>query len=78
MEPALAQFESKYAKKINFVSLDVDDTKNPLNQKYAKLGGKDPSLPLTLWINSKGKVLEKVYGQMSVQDLSSHTDKHLK
>ena len=78
MEPALAQFESKYAKKVNFVSLDVDDSKNPINRKYSKLGGKEPSLPLTVWVNAKGKVLDTVQGQMSAGELGKHTDKLIK
>ena len=77
MEPALAQFESKYAKKINFVSVDLDDTKNPINLKYARFYGKDASPPLTLWVDAHGKVLDRAQARLSAAELAKRTDRLL-
>ena len=74
MEPAWTQFESTYKKKINLVMINTDETTTPEFKKYGKIQEKYDGIPLTLWIDAKGKVLKSNLGGMDAKQLSSETD----
>lgn len=74
MEPAWTQFESTYKGKVNLVMINVDEDKTPEFKKYTPLRGKDQSLPATLWVNSKGKVVQTKLGGMTAEQLGKETD----
>lgn len=74
MEPAWTQFESTYKKKINLVMINTDETTTSEFKKYGKIQQKFDGIPLTLWIDSKGKVLKSNVGAMDAKQLASETD----
>lgn len=80
MEPALAQFESKFKGKINYVFINVDQKKTPEWKKWGHLDKVTKGeIPYTFWIDSKGKVLEKANEKVKTfERLSAITNKHLK
>ena len=77
MEPALTQFESKYKTKVNMVSINVDDSKDPLYEKYVPMLKKlsQGGIPLTVWTDAKGKVLDQALGGLSEKELSDRSQK---
>lgn len=74
MEPAWTQFESAYKNKVNLVMINVDEDQTPEFKKYTPLRGKDQSLPATLWVDSKGKVVHTRLGSMTAAQLGQETD----
>lgn len=74
MEPAWTQFESTYKSKVNLVMINVDEDNTPQYKRYTPLRGKDQSLPATLWVDSKGKVLHTKLGAMTAVELAQKTD----
>jgi hypothetical protein len=79
MEPALAQFESKYAKQINYSYIDADDGKSPEYRRHEALyKAEQGALPLTLWLDPKGKLLKKDKTKLTADQLGSYTDQLLK
>jgi hypothetical protein len=74
MEPAWTQFESAYKSKVNLVMINVDEDKSPEFKKYKPMRGKDQMLPATLWVDSKGKVLQTKIGGMDAAQLGAETD----
>ena len=78
MEPDLTRFESSYKSKINLVNINVDETSSPEFQKYGTLMKRSPSIPFTLWIDSKGKVLSEERSVMSEGQLAETTQSALK
>jgi hypothetical protein len=75
MEPAMAQFESKYRSKINIVSINIDETETPEFKKYGKLGDLSESIPFTVWIDSNKKVLDREAAGLSFAELAKRTDR---
>ena len=80
MEPALTQFESSYKKKINLVSMNVDQDSSPEYKKYGHylVDLSKGSIPLTVWSDARGKVLDQFLGGLSVKELAARTEKALK
>ena len=80
MEPAMTQFESKYKSKVNLVSMNSDETDTPEYKKYGKLLEKlsQGGIPLTVWTDSKGKVLDQKLGGLSEKELSDRSLKAIK
>ena len=76
MEPALAQFESKYSKKINLVTLDVDEKDTPEFRKYGA-GTDKMELPFTVWLDASGKKLSSKAGNLTAAQLTSLTNQVL-
>lgn len=80
MEPAMTQFESKFKKRVNLASMNSDVTDTPEYKKYGRYleqlsqGG----IPLTVWLDSKGKVLDKALGGLSEKQLSERSEKAIK
>lgn len=74
MEPELARFESTYKSKINLVNIDVDETGTPEFQKYGDLMRRSPSIPFTLWVDSKGNVLREERSVLSTGQLTQTTE----
>ena len=74
MEPAWTQFESAYKKKVNLVMVNVDETTTAEFKKYGKTQQKFDGIPLTLWVDSKGKILKSNVGSMDARQLGSETD----
>jgi hypothetical protein len=73
MEPAMAQFESKFKNKVNLVTINVDQDKTAEYKKYGYLAQKAAGIPYTVWIDSKRKILSEETGQMDVKQLSDRT-----
>lgn len=78
MEPAVTQFESQYAKKVNFVMINVDHKQSPEMKKYGEMVGKAGGIPYTVWLDSKGAVLGEKLGAMDAKELGSMTDGFIK
>jgi thiol:disulfide interchange protein len=80
MEPAMTQFESNSKKTLNLVSINVDQTDTPEYKKYAPLLEKlsQGSIPLTVWIDDKGKVLDQAVGAVTEKDLLARSQKATK
>lgn len=74
MEPALTQFESKYKKKFNLVTINVDEKEKPETKRYHKLSKLSESIPFTVWLDSKGNVLDKYAGSLTEKQLASRSD----
>ena len=76
MEPAMAQFESKYKKTLNLVSINVDDKGTPEQKKYSKIG--PDAIPFTVWLDSKGKPIDQQVGLMTFDQLVERTEAAIK
>lgn len=74
MEPAMAQFESKYKAKVNIVSINVDETETPEFKDFKKFADPSDSIPYTVWLDKSGKILDKFSGELSAKQLSEKTD----
>lgn len=76
----MTQFESKFKDKVNLANMNSDDTDTPEYKKYGHYleelsqGG----IPLTVWLDSKGKVLDKAVGKLSEKDLNDRSLKAIK
>lgn len=77
MEPAMAQFESKYKNKVNIVSINIDDEDTPEQKKYAKAATSE-YIPFTVWLDSKGKPIDEQVGSMTLLQLSQRTEAAIK
>lgn len=76
MAPAWAQFESKYKDRMRIVYVNVDQRDKPEfteNSQYM-----ERAIPHTVWLSSKGQVLEKQTGALTLEQLSQASDKALK
>lgn len=78
MEPAMVQFESQYAKKVNLVMINVDDSKSPEMVKYGEFVKKAGGVPYTVWLDSKGKLMGEKIGGMDATELSKMTEDYIK
>jgi hypothetical protein len=76
MAPAWAQFESTYKDRMRIVYVNVDQRDKPEfkeNSQYM-----ERAIPHTVWLSSKGQVLEKQTGSLTLEQLSQASDKALK
>lgn len=78
MEPAVTQFESQYAKKVNFVMINVDHKDSAEMSKYGALVKKAGGIPFTVWLDAKGAVLGEKLGGMDATELGKLTDDYVK
>lgn len=78
MEPAMAQFESKFKNKVNLVTINVDQDKTPEYKKYGYLAQKAAGIPYTVWIDPKRKILSEETGGLSVKQLTDKTNAAIK
>jgi len=78
MEPAVTQFESQYAKKVNFVMINVDHKQSDEMKKYGEMVSKAGGIPFTVWLDSKGTVLGEKLGGMDAKEMGQLTDGYLK
>lgn len=73
MEPAWAQFESDYQKKIGIVYINVDERDTPEFRAYSQFLGQ--SIPTTVWLNAQGQPVENRVGVLKREELGSLSDK---
>ena len=76
MAPAWAQFETKYKDRMRIVYVNVDQRTAPEFTENAKY--MERAIPHTVWISTKGEVLEKQTGALTLEQLSEASDKALK
>ena len=74
MEPALTQFESKYKNKINIAMINVDEKSTPEYKLYGQLEKLTDSIPFTVWVDSKGKVIDQYVGTLTDKELATRSD----
>ena len=76
----MTQFESKFKSKVNLVSMNSDETDTPEYKKYGKLLEKlsQGGIPLTVWTDGKGKVLDQKLGGLSEKELIDRSQKAIK
>lgn len=78
MEPAWTQFESSQRKKVNLVMVNVDQQDKAEFKKYAKIIESNESIPATVWLDNKGKILQSKVGKMTAKELEVETSTLLK
>ena len=71
-----AQFESTNQKKLEIVTINVDQRSSPEFLKYQSFA--PSSIPYTLWLDRKDKPLADKTGPMTAQELTETSDKLLK
>lgn len=72
MEPAWIQFESAHKSKVNLTFINVDEKTTPEFKRFSKVNTQ-PTIPVTYWLDRRGKILSQKVGQMSLAELSSST-----
>lgn len=70
----LHSFEASYKGKVTLVHINADQQDTPEYKKYGALVEKEEGIPVTFWLDSKGKVLSKVVGMLDGKQLGSKTE----
>ena len=78
MEPDMHAFEQKFKSKVNIVGIDVDDKKSPEMAKHGKLMELTEGIPFTVWLDSKGNVVDQAVGILTEKQLAERTEKAAK
>lgn len=72
MSPEWHKFENAYKARLNVVHINMDEKSTPEYKKYgSRVLKESPGLPLTFWIDSKGKLLDKKAGPLNAEQLGS-------
>ena len=86
MEPAWTQFESAFNKRVNIYMMNTDDRRPPAEvqaffkanpavaQSIQSARQACEGIPTTVWIDSRGTVLETQVGGLDFKDLKKYTE----